>query len=236
MRELKQSATAFGLALSAQQMTQFEQYWTYLAEQNQHMNLTAIHARDEAVEKHFLDSLALTGAVDLAGRRLIDIGSGAGFPGLPLKIAVPTLSVTLLDSLNKRVRFLREISEALQLESVEPVHGRAEEWVKTPGEREGYDYATSRAVAKLNILAELCLPYVTLGGAFLAMKTSHAEAEITEAGPAIRTLGGEVESQYDYTLPGEPEVTRRIVVIRKVRPTPIAYPRRFARIQKQPLE
>ena len=235
MQELKQSATAFGLALSAHQIEQLEQYWTLLAARNQVMNLTAITDKAEAMEKHFLDSLALAAAADLTGKRLIDIGTGAGFPGLPLKIAIPTLEVTLLDSLQKRVTFLEELTARLDLEGLSCVHARAEEWTASPGERENYDYATSRAVAELNVLLELCLPYVKLDGAFLAMKTAQAEAEIEAATGAAKVLGGEIESHHDYTLPDSPDVIRRIVVVRKVTPTPEQYPRRFAQIKKKPL-
>jgi len=236
LNKLQQSATAFGLALSARQLEQFEAYWTYLSERNQVMNLTAITDRDEAIEKHFLDSLALVGAADFVGKcRLIDIGTGAGFPGLPLKIAIPSLKLTLLDSLAKRVTFLEEICQKLDL-NVECVHARAEEWVAKPGERENYDYATSRAVADLNILLELCLPYVKVGGAFLAMKTANAAEEIANAANVAKTLGGEIETHYDYTLPSTPEIQRRIVIIRKTTPTPKQYPRRFAKIQKEPLK
>ncbi|MCL2568457.1 MAG: 16S rRNA (guanine(527)-N(7))-methyltransferase RsmG [Oscillospiraceae bacterium] len=236
LNKLQQSATAFGLALSARQLEQFETYWTFLSEKNQVMNLTAITDRAEAMEKHFLDSLALAGAADFIGkRRLIDIGTGAGFPGLPLKIAVPSLKLTLLDSLAKRVTFLKEVCQKLDL-NAECVHARAEEWVTQPGERESYDYATSRAVADLNILLELCLPYVKIGGAFLAMKTQNAAEEIETAKNTAAILGGEIESHYDYALPGTPEIQRRIVIIRKTGPTPKQYPRRFAKIQKDPLK
>ncbi|MCL2563223.1 MAG: 16S rRNA (guanine(527)-N(7))-methyltransferase RsmG [Oscillospiraceae bacterium] len=235
MQELKRGAEDFGLILSDNQLAQFETYWNLLQERNKVMNLTAITDRAEAVEKHFLDSLALTLAADFDGKRLIDIGTGAGFPGLPIKIATPSLEVTLLDSLNKRVRFLEEVCCDLRLKSIACIHARAEEWVARPGERESYDYATSRAVAELNVLLELCLPYVRVGGAFLAMKTAHAEAEIEAAVSAAAILGGEIETYHDYTLPGSPDVVRRIMVIRKVTPTPERYPRRFARMQKQPL-
>ncbi|MCL2589134.1 MAG: 16S rRNA (guanine(527)-N(7))-methyltransferase RsmG [Oscillospiraceae bacterium] len=236
MISLQQSAKAFGLALSTRQLEQFEVYWELLSARNQVMNLTAITERDEAIEKHFLDSLALASAADLDGKRLIDVGTGAGFPGLPLKIAIPDLQVTLLDSLQKRVGFLEEVCERLELESVHCVHARAEEWVAEAGEREAYDYAVSRAVAELNMLLELTLPYVNVGGAFLAMKTARAAAEIQAAEGAVAMLGGEIETEHSYTLPDSPEVERRIVVVRKVAPTPERYPRRFARIQKQPLK
>jgi len=236
MQELKQSAKAFGLALSDHQLTQFETYWDYLQTRNRVMNLTAITDRAEVMEKHFLDSLALTTAADFDGKRLIDIGTGAGLPGLPLKIAVPGLELTLLDSQNKRIAFLEAVCQRLQVEGVSCVHARAEEWVATPDRREHYDYATSRAVAEMNLLLELCLPYVKPGGAFLAMKTTQAEQEIQAAASAANILGGEIEAQHEYTLPTSPGIVRRIVLVRKVAPTPAAYPRRFAKIQRQPLK
>jgi len=234
MKSLQKSAESFDLALSSKQLEQFEIYQRTLAERNRVMNLTAITEADEVAVRHFLDSLSLLQAADFHGKRLIDIGTGAGFPGLPLKIAEPTLEVTLLDSLGKRVAFLEEVCGLLGLTDVKCVHGRAEEWVKTSGERAGYDYAASRAVARLDVLSELALPYVRVGGAFLAMKTSHAEEEIRDAQRGIGLLGGEIETYHDYSLP-DTDAAHRIVVIRKVAPTPERYPRRFARIQKQPL-
>jgi len=234
MQLFKQGAEAMGLALTEAALAQFEQYWAYLVERNQVMNLTAITDRDEIAVKHFLDSLALASVVDLEHKRLIDIGTGAGFPGLPLKIAIPSLEVTLLDGHNKRVTFLAELCDQLGLEGIQCVHARAEERVAAPDEREGYDYATSRAVARLNILAELCLPYVKPGGAFLSMKAVDSDEEIGEAEAAIKLLGGEIRGFHDYTLPGT-DIRRRIVEIRKIAPTPEKYPRRFARIQREPL-
>ena len=234
MQTFENGAKSYGLALSAGQLGQFEEYYKHLVERNQVMNLTAITERDEVETRHFLDSLALLQVADFKGKRLIDIGTGAGFPGVPLKIAEPTLEVTLLDSLGKRVTFLEEVCSVLGLEGIQCVHGRGEEWVAESGARESYDYATSRAVARLNLLAELALPYVRVGGAFLAMKTSRAEEEVAEAKNALAILGGEVESCYDYTLPGM-DATHRIVVIRKVAETPAQYPRRWARMQKQGL-
>lgn len=235
MLNLKQSAKSFGLALSDQQIEQFQDYWEILIERNKQMNLTAITKQNEVETRHFLDSLALFQVADIKGKRLIDIGTGAGFPGVPLKIAEPSLELTLLDSLSKRVDFLAEVCEKLKLEQVHCIHARAEEWIREDRERESYDYATSRAVARLDMLAELALPYIKVGGAFLAMKTAHAEEEIEEAKGAVELLGGVIEQKYDYTLPGT-EALHRIVVIRKVVETPAQYPRRFARIQKQPLK
>ena len=234
LQGLEKRAKHFGLSLSAEALSQFETYLAYLIEQNQVMNLTAITDPIEIAEKHFLDSLALAQAADFREKGLIDIGTGAGFPGLPLKIAIPSLKLTLLDSHNKRVTFLEHLVRDLSLEHVQPVHARGEEWVKSPGVREDYDYATSRAVARLNLLLEISLPYVGVGGAFLAMKTADSDGELEEAKKAAPLLGGEVEACHDYVLPGT-EIGRRIVVIRKIAPTPEKYPRRFARMQKEPL-
>ena len=203
-----------------------------LLEKNQVMNLTAITDPDQVAALHFLDSLAVWQAGELEGASLIDVGTGAGFPGLPLRIAHPDLRVTLLDSLGKRVTFLEEVCAALGLSDVACVHGRAEEFAA--GRRERFDAAVSRAVADLRILSELCLPLVRVGGRFIAMKSTDCEGELTAAGGAVRTLGGRVERLLDYDIPGA-GVRHRLVIIRKERPTPAKYPRRFAQIKKQPL-
>ena len=234
MHELQKGAKYFGLSLDAEALAQFETYLAYLTERNQVMNLTAITDRQEIIEKHFLDSLALAQVASFDGKSLLDIGSGAGFPGLPLKIAVPGLALTLLDSQKKRVGFLEALSTRLSLKDVLCVHGRGEEWVKTPAVRESYDYATSRAVARLNLLLEMALPYVRVGGAFLAMKSADSDEELEEAKAAASILGGELESCRDYLLPGT-NIRRRIVVLRKLYSTSEVYPRRFAKMQKEPL-
>ena len=203
-----------------------------LLEKNQVMNLTAITDPDQVAALHFLDSLAVWQAGELEGASLIDVGTGAGFPGLPLRIAHPDLRVTLLDSLGKRVTFLEEVCAALGLSDVACVHGRAEEFASA--RRERFDAAVSRAVADLRILSELCLPLVRVGGRFIAMKSTDCEGELTAAGGAVRTLGGRVERLLDYDIPGA-GVRHRLVIIRKERPTPAKYPRRFAQIKKQPL-
>ena len=207
-------------------------YGEMLLEKNQVMNLTAITEPDQVARLHMLDCAALLDCVDFSGKTLIDVGTGAGFPGMPLKILVPSLQVTLLDSLGKRVDWLREVADTLGLTQVNCVHGRAEEYALK--NREQFDFATARAVANLSVLAELCLPYVKVGGCFLSMKSTDSEEEISAAKNAIKLLGGKIEKVWDYTVPTT-DVTHRVVVIRKLSPTPAKYPRRFAQIKKQPL-
>ena len=194
------------------------------------MNLTAITDPRDVAALHLLDSLALAEMAE--GRTVVDVGTGAGFPGVPLAIALPSAHVTLLDSLGKRVDFLRESCRKLGLENTLCVHQRAEEFA---GEhREDFDLAVSRAVAALPVLCELCLPMVRVGGQFLAMKSVDTEAEITAAKSAVKLLGGRIREVRDYTIPTT-EVVHRVVCIEKVSPTPRKYPRRFALIKKQPL-
>ena len=221
-----------GLNPDGETLRRFRVYYDNLEAFNKVMNLTAITGEAEAARLHFLDCAALLDAGDLNGKTLIDVGTGAGFPGLVLKILCPELKLTLLDSLDKRLGFLRETCEMLGFQDVELVHARAEEIPE--GFRERFDYASARAVARLNVLCELCLPYVRQGGLFLAMKGPEAEQEIREAYVALKTLGGEVERVFPYTIPGT-EVTHCVVVIRKTGPTPKKYPRRWAQIKKKPL-
>ena len=221
---------ALNLQLSDRQADQFCRYCELLLEKNQVMNLTAIREPDKVATLHFLDCMALLNVTDFREKSVIDVGCGAGFPGLPLKIAEPSIHLTLLDSLNKRVVWLRD--ELLPAREVEAdcVSGRAEEYAA--GHREQYDIATSRAVARLNLLAELCLPLVRPGGYFLAMKGQDAAEEVQEAERAIRTLGGRVERIWEYPVE---DAVHRVVVIKKVANTPAKYPRQFAKIKKQPL-
>ena len=209
-----------------------ERFADLLLEKNQVMNLTAITEPEAVATLHLLDSLAVWQAADLAGKSLIDVGTGAGFPGLPLRLAHPEIRLTLLDSLNKRVEFLREVCSQLGLEDVKCVHGRAEEFAA--GHREQFDGAVSRAVADLRVLSELCLPLVKVGGVFLSMKSTDCEEELNAAKGAIRALGDRTERVVDYPIPAT-DVVHRIIVIRKLSPTPARYPRRFAQIKKQPL-
>ena len=209
-----------------------ERFADLLLEKNQVMNLTAITEPEAVATLHLLDSLAVWQAADLAGKSLIDVGTGAGFPGLPLRLAHPEIRLTLLDSLNKRVEFLREVCSQLGLEDVKCVHGRAEEFAA--GHREQFGGAVGRAVADLRVLSELCLPLVKVGGVFLSMKSTDCEEELNAAKGAIRALGGRTGRVVDYPIPAT-DVVHRVIVIRKLSPTPARYPRRFAQIKKQPL-
>ncbi|HJB99992.1 MAG TPA: 16S rRNA (guanine(527)-N(7))-methyltransferase RsmG [Candidatus Flavonifractor merdavium] len=224
-----------GLTPPPQAAAQLAQYGQLLLEQNQVMNLTAITDPDQVVDLHFLDCAALlTIGEDFHGKTLIDVGTGAGFPGLPLKILEPSLSVTLLDSLGKRVNWLASVCEALSLDKVSYLHARAEEQALEAGFRDGFDLAVSRAVASLELLSELCLPYVKVGGKFLAMKSVDSGAETEGAARAIAKLGGRLLPRVDYTIPGT-EIVHRVVVVEKVSPTPKGFPRRWAKMQKAPL-
>lgn len=209
-------------------------YGQMLIEKNQVMNLTAITDPDQVAQLHMLDCAALLQCCDFQGKRLLDVGTGAGFPGMALKILVPSLDVTLLDSLNKRLEWLDEVSAALALRDIRTVHARAEEKAGEPEFREQFDFVTSRAVADLRMLCEFCLPYVKVGGEMVAMKSAQSAEETSAAGRAVSILGGQLLPAFDYTIPGT-NVTHRVVRIRKIAPTPAKYPRRFAQIKKSPL-
>ena len=228
---LRAGLDELGLRPDETALRRFRQYYHYLTEQNRVMNLTAISGEEDVARLHFLDCAALLGFVPLNGGRVIDVGSGAGFPGMVLKILRPELDMTLLDSLDKRVRFLAQLGELLELEDLRCLHRRAEE----PGElRAQFDTAVSRAVARLDLLAELCLPYVKKGGLLVAMKGPAAAEELEQAQRAIRLLGGETEACAEYAVPGT-ELRHCAVLIRKTDDTPAKYPRRWAQMKKQPL-
>lgn len=207
-----------------------EHFAQLVLERNQVMNLTAITEPKEFAALHLLDSLALLPLAGPLSGEGVDVGTGAGFPGVPLAIALPGTRITLLDSLGKRVDFLREACGALGLDNTACVHARAEEF----GRREAFDFAVSRAVASLPVLCELSLPLVKVGGRFLAMKSSHSEEEVKSAGRAISLLGARLAWTKDYTIPGT-DVTHRLICMEKVSPTPKKYPRKFAQIKKQAL-
>ena len=203
-----------------------------LLETNKVMNLTAITEPEDVARLHLLDCAALLNITDFRGKRVVDVGTGAGFPGMPLRILEPDFDLTLLDSLGKRIAFLQQVCDEMGLQRVTCVHARAEEFAAK--HREQYDIATSRAVAALNVLCELTLPLVKVGGRFLAMKAVDSDDEIRATKSAVAQLGGKVEDIRDYTIPGT-DITHRVVVIGKVKPTPDAFPRAFAKIKKAPL-
>lgn len=229
---LTQGLTSLGVPYDGRTLERYRTYFELLELKNRVMNLTAISGGKNVAQLHFLDCAALLGYFDFAGKKVIDVGTGAGFPGLALKIVCPEMKLSLLDSLDKRIGFLKETCAETDLEDVRCIHARAEE--QPAGSRENYDFALSRAVARLNVLAELCLPYVRTGGCFIAMKSTDSDEEIREASSALKLLGGKLEDVKDYTIPGT-DITHRLVVIRKVRETPKKYPRRWAQIKKQPL-
>ena len=209
-----------------------ERFSRLLLEKNRVMNLTAITEPEAVARLHMLDSAALTQFVSLSGRTVVDVGTGAGFPGVPLRILQDDLELTLLDSLGKRILWLKEVCAELGLARVECVHARAEEFAAA--HRERYDLAVSRAVAQLNVLCELALPLVKVGGRFLAMKSVDTEEEISAAKNAVRTLGGRIVGVEDYRIP-TCEVVHRVVIVEKTAATDARYPRAFAKIKKQPL-
>ena len=231
MRELLQAALAEE-GLDATKAETLEAFARLVLERNKVMNLTAITDEGDFARLHLLDSAALLKVADFAGKRVVDVGTGAGFPGMPLRILCDTARMTLLDSTGKRIDFLKEACDILGLSSVECVHGRAEEFAAE--RRESYDLATSRAVAALPVLCELCLPLVRRGGQFLAMKSARSDEELEGAMDAIEKLGGRLTDVVDYTIPGS-EVTHRVIVIDKADKTPKQYPRAFGQIKKRPL-
>lgn len=225
------------LELSKKQILQFISYYELLIDWNSRMNLTAITEFEDVLKKHFIDSLSLISAVsDLAQKQydLIDVGTGAGFPGIPLKIAFPNLKITLLDSLNKRIQFLDAVIQNLSLTGVETVHGRAEDFAKPEKLRECFDLAVSRAVSNLSILSEYCLPFVKQGGYFISYKSEKISEETEAAKNAITLLGGKIQKQVDFTLPNS-DIYRNFLLIEKVSATPKKYPRKAGLPSKEPL-
>jgi len=221
------------IEFSEEQLEQFRIYYEMLVEKNKVMNLTGITEWDEVLEKHFLDSISLIRAVDLNQElSVMDMGTGAGFPGIPLKIAFPNLKVTLADSLNKRVLFLQEVIDALKLECIEAIHGRAEDLARDKKYREQYDLSVSRAVANLSTLSEYCLPFVKIGGQFISYKSGEIEEEVASSKSAVFLLGGKVKEIVKFELG---ESGRSFIVIDKVKGTPKTYPRKAGTPSKKPL-
>lgn len=231
---LVEKAKLIGIEVIESQAEKFYRYMSLLLEWNEKMNLTAITDPMEVIIKHFIDSITISKEIE-NGKKVIDIGTGAGFPGIPLKIIRPDISVTLLDSLNKRITFLNEVIEALELENIEAIHGRIEELGRNKKYREIYDYATSRAVANLAVLSEYMLPMIKVGGKCICMKGANVEEEILEAKKAIHILGGKIEKVDEFLL-ADTDMKRNIIVINKENSTPGKYPRKTGTPAKEPLK
>lgn len=233
--QFEKDLDAFGIHLSNAQIEQFLIYYEMLTEWNRVMNLTAITEYEDVMKKHFTDSVSLVKATDPSGDlSVIDVGTGAGFPGLALKIAFPNLKVTLLDSLKKRILFLREVIDTLKLQDIETIHGRAEDFARPGQLREKYDLCVSRAVANLSTLSEYCLPFVSVNGMFIAYKSENISEELTAAENAISVLGGKIKDKVGFFLPNS-EVFRNLIVIQKLCPTPDKYPRKSGIPGRTPL-
>lgn len=235
--KMRSGSEELGITLSDRQLEQFYQYYEMLIEWNKVMNLTAIVELDEVISKHFIDSLALVKAVDFSKHsapRIIDIGTGAGFPGIPLKIAFPELRVTLLDSLNKRIQFLNEVIKKLGLEYVKTIHGRAEDYGHDSAYREQYDYCVSRAVANLATLSEYCVPFLKVGGMFVPYKSGKIDEELKQGERAVKVMGGKVINVVRFQLT-DTDADRTLVVIKKTEKTGKKYPRKAGMPSKSPI-
>lgn len=233
---LRNGIEDFGIEASDKMLTDFQKYKEVLVEWNQKMNLTGIEDEKEVFIKHFLDSIsAVTKGYIKNGMSLIDVGTGAGFPGMPLKICLPELNVTLLDSLNKRINFLKEVATQLEIEDIEFIHGRAEDFGKNEDYRESFDIATARAVAGLPALMEFCVPFIKVGGYFVCLKGPNANLELEESKTAMEVLGLEYVEKIDIKLP-EVDLNHNILVFKKVKTTPSKYPRKAGKVTKNPIK
>ena len=232
--EMSKKSKILGVRFSVEQIEQFYKYMNLLIEWNEKMNLTAITEPKEIILKHFIDSITILKYID-DNSKLVDVGTGAGFPGVPLSIMNPTLKITLVDSLNKRLIFLQEVVKELNLKNIEIVHARAEEFGQNKNYREKFDIATSRAVANLATLSEYLVPLVKIGGKIISMKASNAKEEINDAQKAIEVLGGKIEKIEEFDLP-ESDIGRTIIIIDKNKGTPAIYPRKAGTPAKEPIK
>lgn len=236
--QFEKDLNELGIKLSSRQIQQFMEYYELLIEWNSFMNLTGITDFDEVLKKHFIDSLSLIKAIDFNSEseiKLIDIGTGAGFPGIPLKIAFPYIHVTLLDSLHKRIKFLDEVIVKLSLGNIITIHGRAEDYSKPGKLRESFDLSVSRAVANLSTLSEYCIPFVKVGGSFVSYKSEKLTEEIKAAQNSVAVLGGKIESQIEFMIPSS-NIYRNLLVIKKTKKTPAKYPRKAGLPLKEPIK
>ncbi len=231
---LAESCKKINIELTEKQIKQFIDYKDMLLEWNEKFNLTAITDEREIILKHFVDCLAISAGAELAGKKIIDVGTGAGFPGVPVKIAFPDTQMTLLDSLNKRITFLEELKNKLGLENVTCIHSRAEDGGADKNLREGFDLCISRAVANLAVLSEYCLPFVKVGGCFISMKGPDVKDELNESEKAIKVLGGEVKEVKLINIP-ETDINHSLIIIKKIKPTPSKYPRKAGKAKKEPI-
>ena len=232
---MKQYAEKFNIIIDEEKIDKFKRYAALIKEWNEKINLTAITDEDGIIKKHFIDSISvLESNVIKRGMKIIDIGTGAGFPGIPLKIIMPESEILLVDSLNKRICFLNEVISLLGLHGIQAVHGRAEEMARKPVQREKFDIAVSRAVANMTVLAEYCIPFVKTGGYFIAMKGPSSESEIEESKTAINILGGKIKNVVETSML-QPDMNHRLVIVEKIKSTMGKYPRNAGQIEKKPL-
>ena len=239
LKLFNQGLEELGIELSGEQIEQFIKFYEMLVEKNKVMNLTGITEFNEVIVKHFIDSLALVKVIDKAKLAddisIIDIGTGAGFPGIPLKIAFPEIKITLLDSLNKRINFLKEVSEELELDNIEFIHGRSEDFGRNPQYREQFDICVSRAVANLATLSEFCVPFVKVGGSFVSYKAGDCGEEVSESIKAVEKMGGKIKTQLEYVVPTS-DLNRVLLLIKKEKATPKSFPRKAGTPAKEPIK
>ena len=235
-KQFEEKLSLLGVSLTERQFTQFDQFYELLIEWNKVMNLTGITEYEEVNEKHFIDSLSIVKVVDINKiNTVIDVGTGAGFPGIPMKIAFPHLKITLLDSLNKRIKFLNTVIEELGLKDIHTIHGRAEDYARQSEYREQYDLCVSRAVANLSTLSEYCIPYVRISGMFVPYKSGEIDEEVKAAQTAIKVLGGTQKEVVKFQLPGS-DIGRSFVKIEKIKATGKKFPRKSGMPSKEPIK